>query len=388
MPGNLPAAPTEVRVHSFEIWSSGGEDPEDDRDRYRYLRGAADYPQIDGIDNDDDGEIDEPEEWRVNIDRNADAALDWRFMLSAGPFREVVPGDTLAFQYAFVMGTGLEGMLQNAATAQQIYNGITQTVPNCVGEAESVRINWVADTPPPPPNQEITAGDRFVRLEWDNFPETVEDPLTRIKDFHGYQVWKAVGWTRESAEPRDQDWELVLDAEKNELPLYDTGLDGIGKYSFTDNNVKNGFAYWYSVTAYDSTGGGQEPVVYHFGKYSQNKTLVVPHSAVQEDLDEVIVVPNPYVNHEYVSRWNLEPDEQDPTGETIYFQNLPRGAVVRIYSLGGELVDTLYTNADVDGGDVRWDMISRNNQIVVSGVYLYHVDSPAGEQVGKFVIIR
>jgi hypothetical protein len=33
-------------------------------------------------------------------------------------------------------------------------------------------------------------------------------------------------------------------------------------------------------------------------------------------------------------------------------------------------------------------MISRNNQIVVSGVYLYHVHSPIGKQVGKFVIIK
>jgi len=33
-------------------------------------------------------------------------------------------------------------------------------------------------------------------------------------------------------------------------------------------------------------------------------------------------------------------------------------------------------------------MISRNNQIIVSGVYLYHVDSPVGETIGKFVIIK
>ncbi|MFH1688964.1 MAG: hypothetical protein ABIE42_01840 [Candidatus Eisenbacteria bacterium] len=386
-PGNLPNAPTKVKVHSFEIWSSSGEDPDNDMDRYRFLRGEADYPLVDGIDNDNDGEVDEPDEWRVNVDRNADAPLDWRFMLSAGPFRKIVPGDTLSVQYAFVMGTGLDGMLQNAATAQQIYNGVTQEVPNCSGEPDSVLIHWVADTPPPPPNQEITAGDGFVRIEWDDFPEDVEDPLTRVRDFYGYQVWKAVGWTRESSEPRDRDWELVLDADRGdggaELDTLDTGLEGIGKYDYVDHHVKNGFAYWYSVTAYDSTAEG-----YHFGKYTQNKTLVVPHSGVRGDLDEIKVVPNPYVNHEYMARWNLEPNEADPTGEKICFQNLPRDAIVRIYSLGGELVQTLYPDAEAVGGDACWNMISRNNQIVVSGVYLYHVDSPVGEQVGKFVIIK
>lgn len=396
-PGEYPEAPTQVRVHAFEIWSSGTEDPDHDRDRYRYLRGrdpdgidnpgSADYPEYDGVDNDLDGEIDEGDEWRINIDRNANTPQDYRFMLSAGPFQRVAPGDTLEFQYAFVMGQGLDGMLQNAATAQQIYNGITQTISNCEGEPESTLIHWVADTPPPPPSQEITAGDHFVRIDWDDDSEDIEDPLTRLRDWYGYQVWKAVGWDRSSSEPKDQDWELILDIDRSdngaELEQWDTGLEGIGKYSIVDTLVRNEFSYWYSVTAYDSTAEG-----FHFGKYSQNKTLVYPHSSVRPNLDEVIVVPNPYVDHAYVSAWNLEPDETDPTGEKICFHYLPRDAVVRIYSLGGELVETLYPSADVTGGDACWNLISRNSQIVASGVYLYHVDSPVGDTVGKFVIIK
>ena len=396
-PGEFPPVPTQVRLHAFEIWSSGTEDPNNDRDRYRYLRGrdpdgplgpgSADYPGYDGVDNDLDGEIDEDDEWRINIDRNATAPQDYRFMLSAGPFVEVVPGDTLEFQYAFVVGQGLSGMLQNAATAQQIYNGITQTIPTCTGEPESTLIHWVADTPPPPPNQEITAGDRFVRIDWDDSSESIEDPLTRVRDWYGYQVWKAVGWDRSSTEPKDQDWQLILDIDRSndyeEIDEWDTGLEGVGKYSFVDTLVRNGFPYWYSVTAYDSTAEG-----YHFGKYSQSKTLIYPHSSVRADLDEVMVVPNPYVNNGYMAAWNLEPDETDPTGEKICFLNLPRDAVVRIYSLGGELVETLYPNANQTGGDACWDLISKNDQIVASGVYLYHVDSPVGETVGKFVIIK
>ena len=77
---------------------------------------------------------------------------------------------------------------------------------------------------------------------------------------------------------------------------------------------------------------------------------------------------------------------RDPTGEKICFQNLPRDAIVRIYSLGGELVETLYPDCrGPTGGDACWNLISRNDQIVVSGVYLYHVDSPVGEKIGKFV---
>ena len=37
---------------------------------------------------------------------------------------------------------------------------------------------------------------------------------------------------------------------------------------------------------------------------------------------------------------------------------------------------------------LAWDLISRNTQAVVSGIYLYSVESAQGTQVGKFVIIK
>ena len=39
-------------------------------------------------------------------------------------------------------------------------------------------------------------------------------------------------------------------------------------------------------------------------------------------------------------------------------------------------------------GEAPWNLISRNGQDIESGVYLFTVDSSAGHQVGRFVIIR
>ncbi len=39
-------------------------------------------------------------------------------------------------------------------------------------------------------------------------------------------------------------------------------------------------------------------------------------------------------------------------------------------------------------GQARWNLISRNGQDVVSGVYVFVVQSDLGTQRGKFVIIR
>ena len=39
-------------------------------------------------------------------------------------------------------------------------------------------------------------------------------------------------------------------------------------------------------------------------------------------------------------------------------------------------------------GQARWNLISRNGQDVVSGIYLFTVESSRGTERGKFVIIR
>ena len=45
-----------------------------------------------------------------------------------------------------------------------------------------------------------------------------------------------------------------------------------------------------------------------------------------------------------------------------------------------------------EGGEgdtqLRWNLISRNGQDIASGVYFFTVDSPLGQQRGRFVVIR
>ena len=61
----------------------------------------------------------------------------------------------------------------------------------------------------------------------------------------------------------------------------------------------------------------------------------------------------------------------------------------RIYSLSGVLVAALEHNDPSGGGTLEWDLRSRNDQFLASGVYFYHVEAPNGDtKVGKFTVVQ
>jgi len=73
----------------------------------------------------------------------------------------------------------------------------------------------------------------------------------------------------------------------------------------------------------------------------------------------------------------------------IDFMGLPRAKTrIRIYTLAGDLVQTIDHDGSTGDGEAPWNLISRNGQDVESGVYLFTVESSLGHQVGRFVLIR
>ena len=193
----------------------------------------------------------------------------------------------------------------------------------------------------------------------------------------------------------------------------------VGRYRYVDHNVKNGFVYFYSVTAFDSTGFGQGEVELNGRRAAVEAEGVTPQSGTNVR-NKVWVVPNPYRGvpnlQQRPSAWDLTPNASDPTGTHIDFLGLPDGAwTIKIYTLAGDLVVALNSNDAVNAsvrsatvidsrgqphtnvtrqqdtpgdGEARWNLISRNGQDVASGIYLFSVSSKRGIERGKFVIIR
>jgi hypothetical protein len=104
-------------------------------------------------------------------------------------------------------------------------------------------------------------------------------------------------------------------------------------------------------------------------------------NASEENLKLVHTVPDPY----YVTNGY----EASPTNKIIKFVNLPVESIVRIYSTSGVLVRVLEHNSSTFGGALDWDVRNRNNQVVASGVYFYHIEAPSGERrVGRMTIVN
>jgi hypothetical protein len=97
-------------------------------------------------------------------------------------------------------------------------------------------------------------------------------------------------------------------------------------------------------------------------------------------LGRIHTLPDPYFGR-YSSR------VEDLNGEkVIQFVNLPDKCTIRIYTLAGDLVTTL--NHEGFAGTLNWDLLSSDRREISSGVYLYHVESPYGEKLGRMAILK
>jgi len=107
--------------------------------------------------------------------------------------------------------------------------------------------------------------------------------------------------------------------------------------------------------------------------------------AATSALDRIYVVPNPYVAYS-----DFEQPGSDPTlrgDRRLQFRNLPPTCTVRIFTMTGELVDTIYK--DDTNSYVNWGILSYEGQRLAYGVYIYHVDVPGvGEKIGRFALIK
>ncbi|MBK7630383.1 MAG: hypothetical protein IPJ23_06760 [Ignavibacteriales bacterium] len=120
----------------------------------------------------------------------------------------------------------------------------------------------------------------------------------------------------------------------------------------------------------------------------QTKAGFIDTRLASSSLDNIYVVPNPYVGANEIEPAN-KLSGQNRGERRIYFENLPMKCSIRIFTLSGELVTTLEHDSGAENGREFWNLLNNDGFSVAYGVYLAHIDAPGvGEKLIKFALIK
>ena len=242
----------------------------------------------------------------------------------------------------------------------------------------AVRNNYAIPIPPPPPSLNVKSMSDKIKVEWGTESESASD-------FAGYRVYRAQGnpGGRLMSGQWVGTWKLVYECGKGTAnPL---------AHSYDDITAERGQAYYYYVAAFDDglqNGADAWGVKKSLqtGPYVNRTTRAAYLTKPAGTLSTVRVVPNPY---NIAARPLQFKGEQDK----IMFMGLPPECTISIYSESMDLVREIkHTNGS---GDEAWGIqanehsTSMTGQIIVSGIYFAHVETPSGEsKIVKFVVVR
>ncbi len=177
-------------------------------------------------------------------------------------------------------------------------------------------------------------------------------------------------------------------------------------YQSTINHPRKGIEYYVAITAYDRGIPSNDLDYLETGRDADaNMKVFFPGPLSNQKMKNIYVVPNPYVGSSKFDG-RRENDRKGDKSKRLWFVNLPEKCKIRIYTLAGDLVDELdhegaYSEDIINvskaaslgitaSGIHTWDLLSKNKQIIASGVYLFSVENKANGdvKVGKFVIIK
>jgi hypothetical protein len=363
------------------------------------------------------------------IDPLRTAAGNYTTLLSTGPFSSLLPGDSLNVVFGVVCGrkngtlpASLDTRDQrkifysSAGFCQKAYQG-----DDVIGNQPQG--HYLLPQPPRPPKVRVEVGNQQVSVYWDkSTSELSVDPVTGEMDFEGYRIYRSVPGA-DFTDPQNLLLNLTLVGDfdiAGDSVGHDTGFNQIvlpqAKYfpgdtvgywyrfppAATNMTHLNGWQYIYGVSAYDK---GDSAIGVTSLESKTELARVIPGTPpAPAGTQTVGVYPNPYYGG---AVW----DGSGERNRKIYFYNLPQRCEIRIYTLAGDIVADIqhdaatYDGTDIawfrqfsgtglaprfSGGEHAWDLITKYDQAIATGLYLYTVrDALTGEILkGKFLVIK
>ena len=215
-----------------------------------------------------------------------------------------------------------------------------------------------------PPNAgtfAVNSGAGKIQMTW-------TAPMSRASEVAKYRVYRARG-------SRVGDFPFGLVYEGTDL-------------AFDDDQVAVGIEYYYYLVTVNAAG------IESSMHMARTEHGVGPSTAAATKVEDpsgagmgAYVVPNPWDGRNQLSTFQSAKGQPMPGfAENVTFYGLPAKATIVIFTLDGNQIKQI--EHDATGGTEPWDLTSDAGQPIVSGVYIYVVDSDAGKAVGKLVVVR
>ncbi|MGA3286950.1 MAG: hypothetical protein ABSD46_05970 [Bacteroidota bacterium] len=265
--------------------------------------------------------------------------------------------------YPYYTGTGTpqlikpDGSVTTSVTDYQktwVWTGKDSIIQTYKNARANYRSGYNIPQAPPAPSlfMVVSGGDR-VRLSW-------ADNAKSSPHFNGYVVYRSESLVKDYRAV----YEKVFECDKNYV------FPGSGSPQWDDTSAHRGFNYYYYVQSKDDgTQNDVKPGAPLYSSLFLTLTTVPAHLLRPSGnlLGEVRVVPNPYDIRS--RKWQF--GEVGPY-DRIIFYGIPPKCRLKIFTEDGVLIwEKLHTNGS---GDEYWDSKTSSNQIVVSGIYILHVE--------------
>ena len=425
--------------------------PVDDAQRYRFMKESVPAkPGVEGFTS--AGYPNKPDSWLFLLSagpfgKHADIdSTNWILK----------PGESVNIAFAVVCAPWASTSLSdtpdrkallyaNSDWAQTAYNGEDVNGNGYLEvdedtDGDGIMDRYILPAPPPSPKVHIITESGKATIYWGKKPEKSQDPLTQREDFEGYRVY-----SRSKTITSNSPWTLLGQFDiKNEIG-YNAGFDPIFLnrdeakivnedgtvdyhfeivdndtmyfkiikkdtmfYQFVNSGIKSGWPdrNVYSVTSYD-----QGDPITGLASMESNKitnltyVIACKKPLTKDKTAKVGVYPNPY-------RARAIWDGYSEREKMIWFFNLPEQAEISIFTLAGELVDRFehnsnnYCGSDIknlseltgdknivfSGGEHAWDLITKYDQAIATGLYIFTVEDIRNRerpiQRGKFLVIK
>lgn len=111
-------------------------------------------------------------------------------------------------------------------------------------------------------------------------------------------------------------------------------------------------------------------------------------SKIKEDLNNIYVVPDPYIALSTLERKVIN-EEEGRGDRRIDFVNVPQTCTIRIFTSSGKLVRRIDHRATEKNSRAIWDLRTKDGLEIAHGIYFFVVETPSGDKMqGKFAVIK